>query len=395
MTVAEMMQKRAGLLTRCQEILSAADTAKRALSAEERSNYDAAFAEATQLKEDADRKVQLERAAIDAAETDRRNNEGGQTNDQRSVAQRDAFERFVRSGEVPQQRDLLQSQGSQGGVLVPEMLSTQIIKAVDNLLFVRRLATTMQLTGAQSLGVPSMDNDVSDAEWTGEVSTVSTDTTMSFGKRELRPHLVAKQLKVSNTLRRNLPNILAFLTERLAYKIAVPQENAFLTGDGVGKPLGVFTASADGIPTSRDVSSGNAATSVKFDGLIAAKMALKEQYQMAAQWAFHRDVVAQIAKLKDGEGRYLWQASLVAGRPDTILNLPVNMTEYAPNTMTSGQYVGIVGDWSHYWIADALSMEIQILNELHALTNQAGIIIRAETDGMPVLGEAFARVKLG
>jgi len=71
------------------------------------------------------------------------------------------------------------------------------------------------------------------------------------------------------------------------------------------------------------------------------------------------------------------------------------MSEYAPNTFTTGLYVGILGDFSNYWIADAVDMQVQVLKELYAETNQTGYIGRLDTDGMPVLAEAFARVKLG
>jgi HK97 family phage major capsid protein len=70
------------------------------------------------------------------------------------------------------------------------------------------------------------------------------------------------------------------------------------------------------------------------------------------------------------------------------------MSEYAPNTFTTGLYVGLIGDWSQYWIVDALDLTIQRLVELYAETNQTGFIGRMETDGAPVLAEAFARVKL-
>jgi HK97 family phage major capsid protein len=56
--------------------------------------------------------------------------------------------------------------------------------------------------------------------------------------------------------------------------------------------------------------------------------------------------------------------------------------------------VGVLGDFSFYWIADAMTMEMQRLVELYATTNQIGLIGRLESDGMPVLGEAFVRVKL-
>ena len=71
------------------------------------------------------------------------------------------------------------------------------------------------------------------------------------------------------------------------------------------------------------------------------------------------------------------------------------MSEFTPNTFTSGLSVGMLGDFSQSWIADALSMRMQRLIELYAATNQVGFIGRLEVDGMPVLSEAFVRVKLG
>ena len=113
-----------------------------------------------------------------------------------------------------------------------------------------------------------------------------------------------------------------------------------------------------------------------------------------AAWIFHRDGVKQLAKEKDGEGRYIWEASVRAGEPDRLLQFPFYASENAPNTFTTGLYVGILGDFSHYWIADALDFEVQRLVELYAANNQIGFIGRAEIDGMPVLAEAFVRVKL-
>ena len=106
-------------------------------------------------------------------------------------------------------------------------------------------------------------------------------------------------------------------------------------------------------------------------------------------------MVKSIRKLKDGDGQYLWQTSIQAGQPDKLLNIPLCMSEYAPSTMTAGLYVGILGDLSYYWIADALEMTMQRLVELYAATSQVGFVSRQEVDGMPVLEEAFARVKLG
>lgn len=282
-----------------------------------------------------------------------------------------------------------------GGYLqAPVQMVAQLIKFVDNAVIVRQKASVFQAQGARSLGVPSLDTDIDDADWTSELGTGNEDSAMAFGKRDLAPKPLAKRIKVSNTLLRvAVIGAETLVMQRLAYKHAVAQEKAFMTGTGAGQPLGLFTATDLGIGTARDVSTGNTTTSITVDGLIEAKFAVKPQYQATGEWIFHRDAVKQIRKLKDGNGQYLWAAGL-NGQPNTILDRPYTSSEYAPNTFTTGLYVGLFGDLSNYWIADNLNLTIQRLVELYAATNQTGFIGRVETDGMPVLAEAFSRVKL-
>jgi len=121
---------------------------------------------------------------------------------------------------------------------------------------------------------------------------------------------------------------------------------------------------------------------------------VKSAYQARGEWIMHRDVCAAIRKLKDGNGQYLWRPGIEGGAPDSILNRPVNQSEYAPNTFTTGLYVYAFGDLSYYWTVDAMSFELQRLEELYAATNQVGFIGRLSADGAPVLAEAFARGKL-
>jgi HK97 family phage major capsid protein len=287
---------------------------------------------------------------------------------------------------------------TEGGYLSRgEQFVADLIQAVDDRVFIRQLATVMQVPdGNTSLGRPSLDTDAEDWDWTTELDTGNEEDTLRFGKRVLEPHPLAKLVKISRELLRAaaMPaeNI---VLARMAYKLGTTQENAFLTGTGAGRPLGVFVASNDGISTGRDVSTGNEATSITFDGLQEAKYTLKAAYWPRARWMFHRTGVKQIAKLKDGEGRYMWEPSVQAGQPDRLLALPMDVSEFCPSTFTSGQYVGILADWTYYHIADSLAMQMQRLVELYARTNQIGFIGRIQTDGMPVLEEAFVRVKLG
>lgn len=315
---------------------------------------------------------------------------------------RKAFRDYIRYGQAaigPDHFRALQADSdTAGGFLVmPLMMANAVIKAMDNEVFIRKLATVYPLPKAESLGAPVLDNDIGDPTWTAEIATGSEDTDMSLGKRELTPHPVARLIKVSNRLLRNAAiDAETLVVQRLVYKFGIVQEFNFLLGDGSNKPMGVFTAAAAGlgISTARDVATSNTATSFTSDGLIDAFYSLKAQYRKKASWIFHRDAVKRIRKLKDGDGNYIWQLGVAFNKPDTILGAPYAESEYCPNTFTAGEYVGIVGDFSHYWIVESLSMQIQRLIELYAATNQVGFIGRCELDGMPVLEEAFARVTL-
>lgn len=295
-------------------------------------------------------------------------------------------------------RALTVGTNTEGGYLgMPLQAVSEIIQAVDNEVFVRQLATVIPVGNSEGIGVPTLDTDVNDADWTAELLTGSEDTALRFGKRELRPHPLAKRIKISNKLiRSSVIDVVSFVNGRFGYKFGVTLEKGYMTGNGTQQPLGIFTADANGIPTSRDVSTGNSTTAIAADNLIEVKHTLKSQYwsRPSLRWIFHQDAVKQIRKLKDGQGQYLWQQGLSADLPSRILEVPYLLSQYAPNTFTTGLYVGIIGDFKFYWIADSNQMQMQVLDQLYAETNQMGYIARAESDGMPVLAEAFARVKL-
>lgn len=281
-----------------------------------------------------------------------------------------------------------------GFTVAPQQFVNELIKFADNEVAIRGAATVQRVESAASLGAPSLDADPEDGDWTQELTTVDFDSQMEFGKRELRPHELTKGIKVSRKLLRlSTLGVEQIVIDRLGYKFAVTQETAFMTGNGVNRPLGIFTASADGISTGRDITAASTSTFTG-DELINVLYSVKSQYQKSGQWILHRDSVKIVRKLKDGNGQYLWQPGLTGGQPSTILDRPYIQSEYAPNTYTTGLYTVAFGDLSKYWIADAEDLSVQRLVELYAATNQIGFIARGATDGMPVLEEAFARLKL-
>jgi HK97 family phage major capsid protein len=316
---------------------------------------------------------------------------------------RDDFDRYLAYGEVANETlGLVASKDDKGGYLAPVAMASQLIKFVDNNVFMRGLATVLPpIPSAVSLGAVSYDADPGDGDWTAEVpaSDISEDDTITFGKRELMPHLLTKLVKASLKFLQTasgLPGGAAnFIGDRLGYKFAITEEKAFLTGTGAQQPLGVFVASDLGIPTSRDyTSTTTSGTDFNADDVINSLYTLKPQYQDRATGLFSRDFVKKLRTKKDGNGQYLWQPGLTAGQPDRVLNRPYKQSEYVPNTFTTGQYVGMWGDFQWYWIQDSMGLTIQRLAELFQLKNQIGMLARKETDGMPVLAEAFVRIKL-
>jgi len=411
MDIKEKAQERASLVAQARKLLDTAEGEKRDLTTEENEKYEKLMADVDRIGNEIQREQKQLALEKELAESKKppikpEVNSEIKKADERiwgnrgTKEYRESFDRFLRSGvgalNAEEQRALQADDAAQGGFLVtPQQFVTELIKKVDDAVTIRPLATVVPIAKAESLGVPSLDTDISDAEWTSEVGTGGEDTSMRFGKRELSPHPLAKRIKVSQKLIRvSVLDIESLIAARLAYKFGITQEKAYMTGDGAQKPLGVFVASTDGISTSRDVSEDNTATAIKADGLINAKFALKPQYWKAARWIFHRDAVKQIRKLKDNNGQYLWLPGIKGNLENTILDTPFLMSEYAPNTFTTGLYVGILGDFSFYWIADALNLAVQRLVELYAETNQIGFIGRLESDGMPVLEEAFVRIKL-
>lgn len=401
MRLKELLARRAALVAEQRALLDkATEDNKRELTTEETETYERMETDFDKIEKDIEAEERLlarEKKIADGIEA----NGGGNAAEDGALTAMDGMRSWLVGGQdgmSPDEARALQADSdTQGGFLVtPVQFVQMLIKAIDNEVFMRGLSTVQTVQTAESLGAPSLDADPADPAWTPEIGPASEDSTMAFGNRELTPHKLTKLIKVSNKLLRlTTGGAEQIVVDRLAYKFGVTQENAFLNGSGAGQPLGVFTASANGITTSQDVSEDNDATKITADGLINALFDLKSGYMDNATWGFHRDAVKMIRKLKTGEGQYIWQAGLQAGVPSMILDRPYFMSEYAPNTFTTGQYVGIVGDFSHYWIADAELLEMQRLVELYAANDQTGFLGRSWTDGMPVLAEAFRRVKLG
>lgn len=424
-SIQELRAKRFKLGEQLRAIHEAAQKEARDLTSEEREKFDNIFADAEKLREQIEREEKLSgfsapesvrKTAVDPGDDvpDLEPSKREDPKAERAAAAeeyRELFQSYLVAPNkeaaatayaraqafIGEHRDLQVDSDTQAGFLVaPEQMVTELLKNVDDQVKIRQYARKFMVRGAKSLGVPTRTAKASTFAWGTELQAPTADTALAYGKRELFPKDASGLIKVSrNFLRQAFLSGEQIVREEIARDGSELQENGFLTGTGANQPLGLFTASADGIPTSRDVSTGNTTTAVTVQGLREAKYSIKQNYWPNLILIGSRTLHKQVYALSDGIGRPLFVESLKVGEPDRVMGIPLIVSEFAPDTYTTGQYVGILGDFRYYWIVDSLDLELQRLDELYATSHQVGFIARFKVDAAPVLSEAFARIKLG
>lgn len=114
---------------------------------------------------------------------------------------------------------------------------------------------------------------------------------------------------------------------------------------------------------------------------------MKAPYRKNATWIVNVTTIKALRKLKDGNGQYIWQPSVTAGTPDSILNRPVQTSSYMPE-LIAGEKSVVFGDFSYYWIADRQGRVFKRLGELYAPSGQVGFLGSQRVDGKLILPEA-------
>jgi len=391
----EMLEKRNRSVTEARALVDKAEAEKREMSAEETGQYDALLKDAVNLRDSIDRETRLqeeERANAAAAAQNAVQKPSTPDAELRSVA----FRNLLRTGQLTaeEQRALVTGSDTGGGFLnAPQEFVPRLIAAVKNMTFLEGLTTGFTTTNVNGLGFPTLETDVDDFSMITEIKTAPEDSALAFGKREFKAHPSSKLIKCSDAmLRADGIDPEAIVMDRVAYKYAILKENKYLLGTGNQEPLGLFVASAKGIYLIFTMSLAGT-TDFTADDIVNIKYNMKAQYMTKSSWLFNRTAVAKLAKVKDGEGRYLFELTDKIGALDNLKGSPLYMSEYVPNTFTTGLYVGMFADFSWYWTLQSLSLRIKRLNELFAATRQVGFLFDTEFDGMPVLSEAFTRIK--
>ena len=267
-----------------------------------------------------------------------------------------------------------------GGYLAPDEFERTLVEALEEQNIFRQFAHVIT-TSSGDRKIPVVASKGT-ASWIDEEAAFpeSDDT---FGMLSIGAFKLATTIKVSDELLHDsVFDVASYIAKEFARRIGAAEEEAFFTGNGTGRPTGILNATGGA-----ETGVTSAGANISFDDVIDLYYSLRSPYRRNAVFMMNDSTVRALRKLKNGSGDYLWQPSVTAGTPDTILNRPVYTSSYMP-TVASGAKSILFGDMSYYWIADREGRTFQRLNELYAPTGQVGFLSFERVDGKLILPEA-------
>lgn len=269
---------------------------------------------------------------------------------------------------------------SEGGFTVPDEFERKLVEALEGNNIFRGMATVIR-TSSGTRKIPIAE-DTGEASWIDEGEEIpESDTT--FGQTMLSAYKLGTMIKISNELLNDSAfDLASYIARRFGVRMGNAEERAFITGDGVGKPLGLLDDAGAKIGVTAAKT-----TAISFDEVFQLYYALKAPYRKKAEFLCNEALVLQLMTIKDNNGNYIWKPGLDIGKPDTLLNRPLKTSAFMPE-VAAGNKVMAFGDYSYYWIADRQNRTFRRLNELYARTDQVGFLTTQRVDGKLILPEA-------
>lgn len=387
MTILELREKRNKAWEAAKAFLESHRTEKGTLTAEDDATYTQMEQEINDLGKEIAR---LERQEALEAELNRPVNQPltskpgsgrgeepktGRASDEYRKAMLDAFRsNFKRVSNI-----LQEGVDADGGYLVPEEYDHRLIDTLSEENIMRRLATIITTSGEHKINIAATKPA---ASWIEEGGAL-TFGDATFSQILLDAHKLHVAIKVTEELLYdNAFNLEGYILDQFGKALANAEEDAFLNGDGTGKPLGLFAATGGGTVA------GTLSAAIKSDDMLDLVYALKRPYRKSASFILNDKTLSSLRKLKDNNGAYIWQPSYQAGEPDRILGYAVHTSAYAPEDAIA------YGDYKCYNIGDRGTRSFSELRELFAGNGMIGYVAKERVDGKLILPEAVQILKL-
>jgi HK97 family phage major capsid protein len=279
-----------------------------------------------------------------------------------------AFDKFFRKGVDAGLKDLEVRAASStlsdpdGGFLVPDEVETAIDRVAEEVSAMRRLATVMSIgtdTYKKLVGVGGAGSG-----WVGEKgSRAETDTPtlkeIAINTQELYAMPAATQTLLDDSR----VDIASWLAGEVNIAFAEQENPAFISGNGMEKPKGIaaYTMVANASYAWGKVgyiASGHATLLNDADKLIDLQHALKSVYRNGSAWLMNDLTVAEIRKMKDGEGNYIWRPGLTEAAPNTLFGKPVEIDDNM-DSIGANKYPIAYGNFKRaYLIVDRMGVRV-------------------------------------
>jgi len=274
---------------------------------------------------------------------------------------------------------------SDGGYLVPEEYDSRLIDVLDEENVIRKLGTVIKTSGERKINIAA---NKPAAAWIDEGAAL-TFGDATFAQINLDAHKLHVAVKVTEELLYDAAfNLEGYILTQFGKALGNAEEDAFLNGNGTGKPLGLLAATGGA-----QVGVTTAGNTVTADEIMNLVYSLKRPYRKNASFLVNDQTLAVIRKLKDNNGAYLWQAAYQAGEPDRLLGYAINTSPYMP-TIAAGAPVLAFGDYTYYNIGDRGSRSFAELKELFAGNGMIGFVAKERVDGKLVLPESVQLLKI-
>lgn len=363
MNLKALMEKRATLQGRMEELLAAAETETRAMNDEEAAEFDSCEKEIRAIDETiarAEKARKVDQPAII-------------TQENRAEAEERAFVDYVlgkaseiRAGE----QDVTMGNN---GAIIPTSISNRIIKAVKDRCPILEGATMYSVKGTLKIPVWGNANTTHNIAvgYQSEFTDITADAGQ-FTSVNLGGYLAGALVLIGKSVENNAQfSVLDFIVDQMAEEIATFIEGELLTGTG--------SSAAQGALNTTNTLTANGATAVTADELIELQSKVKQAYQAGACWTMNPATFTAIKKLKDQNNRYLLQDDVTGEFPYRLLGKPVYLSDNMP-TMATGAKSILYGDYSGLSVNFRENVEVQVLREKYATSHVIGVVSWFEFD---------------
>lgn len=289
-----------------------------------------------------------------------------------------------------------------GGVLIPEILRSSLLSVALESSIVRSRATVIPMESLR-VDLPMLDvtTNVGSvfggmvAYWLEEGATF-TDASAKFGAVRLEAKNLTGYSEVPNQLLADSAiSFAAFIEAQWPKTLSWFEDMAFLTGDGVGKPLGMIGAQN---PAAIAVAaeSGQAASTIVWENLVKMFSRMLPSSLGSAVWLASPDTFPELATMAlsvGTGGAPVWLSNGAAGPPMTILGRPVIFTEKISKLGTRGDIAFV--DPSYYVVGDRQQMSADSSEHIKFNQYKTAFRIIERVDGQPWIQSAITPANTG